>query len=58
MALEGEGIISCLYAGSQGGGEVGDIVLRGIISLFMVEQLGYKLAFSGGTDLVSDTLTD
>ena len=40
--FEGEDIISCLYAGGQGAGEVGGGFLRGIISLFVVGQLGCK----------------
>ena len=38
--FDGEGIISCRYAGGQRVGEVGDIVWRGIGSLFMVHHLG------------------
>ena len=40
--FEVEGIISCLYVGGQGVGEVGDIFWRRLGSLFIVEQLVCK----------------
>ena len=56
--FEGEGIIHCLYDVIQGVSGVGDIVRRGLGSLFMVEQLGWKLDVSGRMDLVADIDTD
>ena len=38
--FEGEDIIYCLYDVGQGVVEVGEIVLRGLVYLFMVDHIG------------------
>ena len=41
--IEGEGIINCIYVGSQGVIEAGNILCRGLGSFFIVNHLGYKI---------------
>ena len=43
--VEGKGIIPCLYVGSQGVIEVGEILLKEIGSFFIVEKLGWKTRY-------------